>query len=518
MNALAIDLGTTAAKVSVISETGAILGSGIAGVTTVFAPGGQAEQDPEAVWQAVLNAARQAIHEAGPISAAQVGVVCATSQWSSIVPVNADGQPVGPMMTWMDHRGGRYVKALTTGTAGTEVEAHAVREHWAEVHGLHPSTSLGHMLFVQHEQPELHHGVAAYLEPMDYLNGRLCGHLAATGCTAMPMALTDNRTLSDIRWSADLITRSGIDASKLPEIVPSLSVLGPLLSVVARELGVPKDAVVVAGANDSVAAALGTAALRPGQATVVMGTTGVLTAHHPSRVVDASKFIVTMPSALSDRYYVMAEAGLGGKVLEVFLHEMLQGTDGLTSGPNPDHVFDRVSAAVAPVPAGSDGLMFLPWLLGSAAPRVDGRQRGAFLGLSLHTTRAHMLRAVLEGIAMQMRWLTDEVETTLGTTVPMVRFAGGGAQSDVWAQTIADVLGRTVEQLSEPRHANARGAGLLGFLSLGLIGVDDLASIVPIRRRYEPVGTHAALFDDRVQIYRDLHAQLGPTFAKLSRS
>ena len=520
MNALAIDLGTTAAKVSVISETGAILGSGIAGVTTDFASGGHAEQDAEAVWQAVLNAARQAAHEAGSRSVAQVKVVCATSQWSSIVPVNANGQPVGPMMTWMDHRGGTYVKALTTGASGREVDAHAIRSHWADVHGLYPSTSLGHILFLQHERTKLHDGVAAYLEPMDYLNARLCGILAATGCTAMPLALTDNRTLDHVRWSADLIARSGIDASKLPKIVASLTVLGPLLAGVATELGVPKDAVVVAGANDSVAAALGTAALSPGQATVVMGTTGVLTAHHPSRVVDASKFIVTMPSALRDRYYVMAEAGLGGKVLEVFLQEMLselvQGADGFTGKPHPDDAFHRLSAAVAHVPAGSDGLMFLPWLLGSAAPRVDGRQRGAFLGLSLHTTRAHMLRAVLEGIAMQMRWLTDEVEETLGITVPMVRFAGGGAQSDVWAQTMADVLGRCVEQLSEPRHANTRGAGLLGFLSLGLIGVNDLASIVPIRRYYEPVSAHAALFDDRVQIYRDLHERLGPTFARLS--
>ena len=520
MNALAIDLGTTAAKVSVISDTGAILGSGIAGVTTVFASGGHAEQDAEAVWQAVLSAACQALHGAGPKSVAEVKVVCATSQWSSIVPVNANGLPVGPMMTWMDHRGGRYQKALTAGPSGSEADAHAAQAHWAAVHGLHPSTSLGHMLFLQNEQTKLHDRVAAYLEPMDYLNARLCGILAATGCTAMPLALTDNRTLGDVRWSADLIARSGIDASKLPEIVPSLTVLGPLLAGVATALGVPKDAVVVAGANDSVAAALGTAALSPGQATVVMGTTGVLTAHHPRRVVDASKFIVTMPSALSDRYYVMAEAGLGGKVLEVFLQEMLsemvQGANGSTGNPNPDDGFNRMSGEVAHVPAGSDGLMFLPWLLGSAAPRVDGRQRGAFLGLSLHTTRAHMLRAVLEGIAMQMRWLTDEVEETLGTTVPMVRFAGGGAQSDVWSQTMADVLGRSVEQLREPRHANARGAGLLGFLSLGLIGVDDLASIVPIRRRYEPIRAHTALFNDRMQIYRDLHEQLGSTFAKLS--
>ena len=127
-----------------------------------------------------------------------------------------------------------------------------------------------------------------------------------------------------------------------------------------------------------------------------------------------------------------------------------------------------------------------------------------------------MLRAVLEGIALQMRWLADEVEATLAVKMPRVRFGGGGAQSDVWAQTMADVLGRTVEQIDGPRHANARGAGLLGFLSLGEIGVDDLAALVPIRRRYEPAQPTAAMFDERIEIYKDLHERLAEPVSRLN--
>lgn len=513
MNALAIDLGTTAAKVSVVREDGRILGSGTVAVETVFGPERAAEQDPEAVWQAVLTAARRALAEAGAAAASEVRVVCATSQWSSIVPVDAAGLPVGPMFVWLDHRGERHTAAIT---ANDPDGGAATFAHWADVHGLYPSTSLTHILYAQNERPEIHDRTAAYLEPMDYLNARFCGLLAATGCSAMPLSLSDNRTLGAQHWSADLIARAGVDASKLPEMVPSLSVLGPILEPVARLLGLRPDVVVVAGANDSVAAAIGTGALAPGQGTVVMGTTGVLTAHHPTRVVEPAKFIATMPSALSDRFYVMAEAGLGGKVLETFLHEIVHGDDALVDASTPDDMFERVSAVVADVPPGADGLLFLPWLIGSAAPKIDGRQRGAFIGMSMRTTRAHMLRAVLEGIALQMRWLADEVETTLGVRFAMLRFAGGGAQSDAWAQAMADVLGRTVEQVEGPRHANARGAGLLGFLSLGLIGVDDLAALVPIRRRYEPSPAGAALFDDRIGIYRDLHGLLAEPVARLN--
>ena len=310
-------------------------------------------------------------------------------------------------------------------------------------------------------------------------------------------------------------TGPAIDASKLPEMIPSMSVLGPILRSVADDLGLPTDVVIVAGANDSVAAAIGTGALAPGQGTVVMGTTSVLTAHHPTRVVGSSKAIVTMPSALSDRFYVMAEAGLGGKVLETFLREIRHAADSLESS-GQDDMFELVSREISGIAAGSDGLLFLPWLIGSAAPKIESRQRGAFVGMSMRTTRAHMLRAVLEGVALQMRWLADEVESTLGVPFPVVRFAGGGAQSDDWAQTMADVLGRDVEQVRGPRHATARGAGLLGFLSLGVIDLADLAGRVPIQRRFEPLPANRALFDERTLIYRDLHERLAEPIARLN--
>ena len=130
------------------------------------------------------------------------------------------------------------------------------------------------------------------------------------------------------------------------------------------------------------------------------------------------------------------------------------------------------------------------------------------------TTRLHMLRAVFEGVALQMRWLADEVEATLGVSFPMLRFAGGGAQSDTWAQTMADVLGRVVEQVEGPRHANARGAGLLGFLSIDRIGIGDLEALVPIRRQYEPTAA-SALFDERTLVFRDLHDRLAEPMARL---
>jgi xylulokinase len=503
--ALAVDLGTTAAKVAVVGIDGTVLGSGTRAVTTVFGRDGRAEQEPEAVWNAVVDAAREAVRDAGARAAACVEVICATSQWSSIVPVDVAGTPVGPMVMWLDRRGSGRQSGVGHGDPSTGAR-------WEAIHGLRPSTSLGHVLRMQLDCPDIHRAAAAYLEPMDYLNARLCGRIAATGCSAMPLALTDNRSVGSYRWSPELVELSGVDASKLPPIVASLTVLGPVLDHVADDMGIPRGASVVAGANDSIAAAIGTDALEPGQATVVMGTTGVLTGHHPARVIAMDRFIGTMPSALADRYYVMAEAGLGGKVLETFLADVVH------DGAPPADLYAGVSEIAASVEPGADGVLFLPWLFGSASPRVDGRLRGAFLGMSLGTSRAQLLRAVLEGVSMQMRWLTDEVEAALGVRYRSVRFAGGGAQSDVWAQIMADVLGRTVEQIAEPRHANARGAGLLGFLSIGALRTGELRDLVPIRGVYEPAAEQRPLFDDRVALHRELHGLLAEPFARLARA
>lgn len=506
MNSLAIDLGSTACKASVIALDGRVLGSGLMRVPTTFGSGGLAEQDPETMWTSTLEACRQALAGAGRTAAGAVRSICVTSQWSSIVPVDADGNPVAPLHMWFDRRGEPFTAALTEGDDGEANQA-----LWAEIHGFAPSTSLSHILWFQHHA-HIHRRTAAYLEPMDYLNARFTGRIAATANSAMPLALTDNRRLGATTWSAELVDRAGVDATRLPELTRSLMVLGTIRADVADELGVGRDVQVVTGANDSIAAAFGSGALDPGQGTIMLGTTGVLTVHHPVRHVDTAKFIVTMPSALEDRYYVVAEAGLGGKLVEVALNEAM-GAD-LSNGP-PTAIFEQALQLAGKSVPGSGGVMFLPWVFGALSPAPDPRHRGAFVGISLSTSRADLARAMLEGIALQMRWLADEVEAALGVPFDRIRFVGGGALSDLWAAIMADVVGRPIEQLENPRHANARGAGLMAFVSTGQLTVDDLPSLVPVRARYEPDDSARALWHERLAVYRDLHAVLAEPISRL---
>lgn len=506
MNALAIDLGSTACKASVIALDGSVLGSGLTRLPTTFGADGLAEQDPEMIWASTLAACRQALDEAGPAATDSVRSICVSSQWSSIVPVDAEGLPVAPLHMWFDRRGEQYTAALTAGDDAAEVT-----RMWQEIHGFGPSTSLSHILWFQHDR-EIHRRATAYLEPMDYLNARFTGRIAATANSAMPLSLTDNRQLGATTWSAELIDHAGVDPSRLPELTRSLRVLATIRADVADRLGLRGDVEVVTGANDSIAAAFGSGALEPGQGTIMLGTTGVLTVHHPDRHVDMEKFIVTMPSALEDRYYVVAEAGLGGKLVEAALSEAT-GMD-LVDGP-PAEVFEQALELAGKSSPGSAGLMFLPWVFGALAPAPDPRHRGALLGISLNTSRADLARAMLEGIAMQLRWLADEVEAALSSPFDSIRFVGGGALSDLWASIMADVIGRPIEQLENPRHANARGAGLMAFVSTGQLAVTDLPNLVPVRARYEPDPSTRGLWNERLDIFRHLHTVLAEPVSRL---
>jgi xylulokinase len=290
-----------------------------------------------------------------------------------------------------------------------------------------------------------------------------------------------------------------------------LSVLGPIRPQVADSLGIPRGVDVVTGANDSIAAGFGAGALEPGKAAIMMGTTGVLIAHHAARYVDPERFIVTMPSALDDRYYVVAEGGLGGKLIELALAEVF-GDDAVDGG----EAFDRMLAAAADSAPGASGVLFLPWVFGSGSPALDRRHRGALLGLSLATSTADVARAMLEGISMQMRWLADEVEQAIGADFGAIRFVGGGAQSDLWSAILADVLGRPVEQVHNPRHANARGAGFMAFVATELLSLDELDALVPVKATFEPTAATADLYTERLGVVRDLHRVLAEPVSRLT--
>ena len=337
---------------------------------------------------------------------------------------------------------------------------------------------------------------------MDYINARLTGRVCATQSTMFGQLVCDNRTWGATEYDTDLVAAGGLDPDRLPPLVPMRGVVGEVTTSAARALGIAPGTPVTVGTIDSITSAVGAGALDPSAGSIIIGTTSVMVTHVREHRSDLGGALLAVPSPLPERWYLMAENGVGGRALEWVTRLVGWG----------DHVAAAIDDAGS-IEAGADGVQFLPWLLGSIAPRPDDHVRGAFTGLDLRHDRRHLVRAALEGIALNLAWLLPFVEAAARTDWPFVRFGGGGAQSDVWAQVLADALDRPVHQLDEPRATNARGAAFLAFAELGHLSLDDVPSLLRVRAVRDPVPARRAVYDTALTRLTALH----PTLATLAR-
>ncbi|MBW2258238.1 MAG: FGGY-family carbohydrate kinase [Deltaproteobacteria bacterium] len=490
-----MDLGTSGAKAAVVDADGRVLSTGQTKIETLLLPDGGAEQDPEAVWHAVVTASQQATQNV-PQEGTIIGVSC-TGQYSSIIPVDANGAATMNMVVWMDKRGAPI--ALRKLPGGSSMVAGLWEQlRFVRIHGIPPldagTDSLAHMRWIKLARPEVYERTTTFLEPLDYLALRLTGRAATNPCSALMMLLVDNRNLREPRYAPELVRRSEIDPGKLPELLPVDEDVGTVSARAASELGIPEGARVFAPVNDLQAGAVGAYALSGSHAGISVGTTSVMATHVGFKRTDIRNSMVTIPSPVPGGYLLLGENGIGGRTIEYFLEKLVFATDDFA-----DHGiearFEALERAVAEVEPGSGGVIFLPWLAGSMAPAEDGRVRGGFLNMSLETTRAHLGHAVLEGVALNFRWLHRAAERFVKHRIAHLVFYGGGAVSDLWSQIFADVLQLPIHQVADPRFAVCRGVALLGFSHAGLFSLDEVEDRVPIKRIYEPNADLAARYD-----------------------
>ena len=472
---LAIDLGTTAVKVAVIRSDGSVLASASEIHLTTTTSDGCSEQSAQQWWESIGRCARDVTTSAE----VEIGVVAVTAQYMSVVPVDEFGLPLAPVIMWTDRRGGD-VHPLN--------ERYDLWERWLDVHGLIPldNDDVGHIAVLRDRYPGHVRALAAYVEPSDAITARLVGRVTASACTAFPLMCTDNRVWGKVDYDDEMLQLAGLSRAVVPPIVASDLPLGCVTAETATHLGVSPTALVMPATIDSVTSAIGCGAIDATRAAFMLGTTAVMATHVATKSVDLGQALSTIPSAIPGQYFVMAENGMGGKALDLFVHQIVYPDDAFATGAVPPDAFARAETAASAVAHGSEGTQFLPWLVGSIAPAPDDDVRAGFLGIGIATTRAHMARAVYEGVALNAAWLLEPFRKFTGVAYTELTFGGGGARSDLWAQILADACNVTVHQLDDPAHANARGAA---FLALALLGHIEFASIperLSIRKCYTP--------------------------------
>jgi xylulokinase len=516
---LGVDLGTSGAKVALVTVGGQVLAWESEPVSLTVTPDGGVEQSPEEWWAAFLAATKRLLGQ-DPAARAAIRAVCCSTQGEGTIPVGRDGRPLMNCVLWMDMRGAPYLREQFKGLV--KMDGLGVRNlpRWIRLTGGMPSPTgkdpAAHMLLIRDRLPRVYEQTYKFLNVLDYLNLRLTGHFAATFDSILTSWVTDNRDPDAIRYDPVLVRRSGIDREKLPEIVACTQTLGPLKPEVADELGLARTVQVVAGAIDNTAAAIGAGASADYQPHLYIGTSSWMAAHVPFKKTDVHASLASVPCAVPGRYLLTALQATAGGNLTFLRDKVLYNQDELLQDAGVPDIFKVLDQIAERVPAGANGVIYTPWIWGERAPVDEKALRAGLYNLSLHNSREDIIRAFLEGIALNTRWVLRPFEKFLGRGVPAIHIVGGGAQSDIWCQIFADVLDVPIKQVADPLCANARGAAWIGAVGLGEIAFDQLPALVRLKRIYEPQPQNRRIYDERFEIFVQIYRQMRSVYRRLN--
>ena len=497
---LSIDLGTGGPKIGLVSLDGEVLDYELHSVTTTYTSDGGATQDP-AQWWTIIGESTRRLMDRPDVTRDRVKAVAVTGQYASTVPVDANGLPTGPCLTWLDTRGRDFSRRAI----GGPIEGYSPRKilPFVRKSGGGPSPSgadpTGQILYLMNREPEIMSATRWMMEPVDYLTMRFTGVASATHASRLASWLTDNRTLNRYRYDEQLLRIVGIDQRLLPPLQPIGSVVGPVNREVAESLGLSTDTIVITGIPDLHAAAIGSGGTGMYETHVALSTTSWISCPVPKKKTDARHSIASIPGLTNDSYLIIDNQETGAKSLE-WLRALLVGTG------TPMH-YDQMTALAATSPPGANDVLFTPWLAGERSPVGNKHLRGGFTNLSLTTTTADLIRAVLEGVAANSAWLLGYVEKFAGRPLTPLRLLGGGAQSSEWCQIYADALGREVEQVPEPMVAQLRGAALLAAVNLGRHRLDDVSGLRPRGRTFTPESGVTELYRVRREQFPSLYTR-----------
>jgi len=516
---LAVDLGTSGCKCALVGLDGVVQRWAFRPVSLHIVDQVGAEQSPDDWWNAFIGAARELIEKL-PEVGGEIAAICCSCQGECTIPVDLTGKPLHRALSWMDMRAADTIRRRA-GNRMFAVAGYGPLKLWRWIHraggapALSGKDSAGHMAFIQEAWPEIYERTYKFLNALDYMNLRLTGRFVATVDSILTSWVTDNRDPSNIHYDRKLVAQSGIDLEKLPEIVRCTDVLGPLCPSAAEELGLPIDTLVVAGAVDNSAAAIGSGAVRDGETHLYIGTSSWIGAHVAFKKTDVFAQIASVPCAINGRYLASAVQSSAGSNLSFLCDNILFHQDefGMERPSDVYSILERIAASARP---GARGLLYTPWIFGERSPVDNSSLRAGLLNMSLQHSRADVIRACLEGVALNTRWMVTPFNRFLGRQLDRITMVGGSATSSVWCQIFADILGIPVRQVNSPIQANAVGAGLIGHVGICALAFDDVPDLIRIHHTYLPDSVRKAIYDELFETFKLAYRRLAPLYRRLS--
>lgn len=502
---LGVDLGTSGTKTVLFDENGQTIASKTIEYPLLQPKNGWAEQDPKCWYDATINSIKAVLTES-KVNNHDVVALSIAGQMHGLVMLDKNGKVLRNAILWCDARTQKQCDEITTLVG---------KKRLIEINANPALTGFTapKILWVRENEPEIYKQCATILLPKDYVRYMLTGQKAQEISDASGTNLLD---ITKRQWSQEILDKLSIDKSLLPPLVDSEAIAGTITKEIAELTGLKEGTIVAGGAGDNAAAALGTGVCKEGYAFVTLGTSGVIFAHTNKPAIDPLGRVHTFCAAVKNSWTAMSCTLAAGLSLR-WMRDELYSKEKLEEEAKGEDVYNLMTAKASDIPLGSDGLIYLPYLMGERSPVLDANARGVFFGLSAMHTKAHMTRAVLEGITLSQRH-NLEVLHEMEIVPKNLTACGGGARSPFWRQLLADILKCKIVTTTS-KEGPALGAAILAGVAAGIFpsveeGCKKLVKLSAQSSQEDKVAS--AKYDEVYKLYSFLYPTMRPAFAKLA--
>jgi len=512
---LAHDLGTSGNKATLFSADGDILASEFQSYESFYGPNGEAEQEPDDWWRAVIDTTRRLLAgtwrkdstgsapDRGKKAAGRIAAVGFSGHMMGCLAVDADGRALGRSWLHSDTRSAKQAR---------EIARRMGAERYYRLTGNPPDPHypLSKMMWLKEYRPDIYRQARWFLQSKDYIAARLTGRFGVTDHS--DASLYGAYDMAAREWADEVLEAAGIERGRMPEILESSAQVGCVTREAAEATGLAVGTPVIIGGGDGACAAVGAGAIEPGDAYNYIGSTSWISATTEEPVLDPKMRLFVIHGLEPQRYGVIGTVQCAGAAYEwaadTLCPEESEGAE--KQGISRFKLMDDLARQAPP---GCDGLVFLPYLMGERAPIWDPHARGVFFGLSIAHTRAHMIRAVLEGVGYALRSIVDIIEEN-GTKIGSVTLIGGGAEGLLWPEILACILARPIRTPKRPREATSYGAATAAGVGVGLF--DDFRAarkLIRTANEHIPNPQSTTAYRRAYEVFRDLYPALKPLFA-----
>jgi len=502
---IAYDLGTTGNKATMFDENGKMVTSALSEYETFYPGKNQVEQDPTSWWEAVREATNDLISKSN-IDKSKIACLTFSGQMMGCVAVDKDAKPLYNALIWADQRGVKQANKL--------IDKLGMKNIY-EIVGHRPSASYGaaKMMWLKDNRPEVYKKTYKFLNAKDYIAAKMTGNFATDYSDASSTNLFD---LNKLEWSEKLIKASGINKEKMPNALPSTEVVGRLKKDVAEQLNLIQGIPVVIGGGDGSCAAAGAGVVDETSAYNYVGSSSWIGIASEKPLIDDKMRTFTWAHVVPGLYSPTGTMQSAGASYQ-WTRDNLCGLEVFKADQQDGDTYELMNKKAQAVPAGSDSLIYLPYLMGERSPHWNPEAKGSFIGLTIQHSHSHMIRSVMEGVSFNLRIILDAF-IEQGAELDEIIMIGGGAKGELWRQIMADIYKKKILIPNYLDEATSMGAALTGGVGVGLYeDFDFVHQMLNIEKEVEPNKENYETYEKLYEIFKESYNSLEDIFTKLHK-